>query len=165
MACFINLLAITHSMRIISLAPSNTEILYALECSDEIVAVTRFCDYPEEAKLKPKVGGWIDIDDKLVEKYMPDVIMTSTFVQDKIVSRFKEKGIKIFHSDPKTLEQVYESIISIGEFVDKKEKALEIVAIVEDINNYTFSMSSTISLKTSICLFIYVFRYKKKTKE
>lgn len=115
-------------MRIISLAPSNTEILYALECSDEIVAVTRFCDYPEEAKLKPKVGGWIDIDDKLVEKYMPDVIMTSTFVQDKIVSRFKGKGIKIFHSDPKTLEQVYESIISIGELVDKKEKALEIVA-------------------------------------
>ncbi|MEK6857330.1 MAG: hypothetical protein AABX39_01955 [Nanoarchaeota archaeon] len=52
-------------MRIVS-APSNTEILYALGCADEIMAVTRFCDYPEEAKLKPKVGGWLDVDEELI---------------------------------------------------------------------------------------------------
>ena len=43
--------------RIVSLAPSMTEILFALGLGDNIVGVTTFCDYPEEAKKKPKIGG------------------------------------------------------------------------------------------------------------
>lgn len=114
-------------MRIISLAPSNTEILFELGCEKDVVAVTRFCDYPEEAKLKPKIGGWLDVNDELVKKFKPDVVMTSTFVQDKIVDRYKESGIKIFHTDPKTLDQVYESILSIGNLVNKRSEAKNIV--------------------------------------
>jgi len=126
-------------MRIVSLAPSNTEILYALGCQDLIVAVTRFCDYPNDAKLKPKIGGWLDIDDELVEKLNPDLIMTSTFVQDSIVKRYKEKNIELFHTDPKKLLEVYESIISIGKKVNKIDEAEQIVANMKkeflEINN------------------------------
>ncbi len=107
-------------MRIVSLAPSNTEILSALGCMDEVVANTRFCDYPNEAKAKPKIGGWLDINDKLVKRYEPDVVMTSTFVQDKIVERYNDMGIKLVHSDPKTLDDVYESIITVGKAVNKE---------------------------------------------
>ena len=110
-------------MRIVSLAPSNTEILHALGCGDDIVACTRFCDYPEEAKLKPRIGGWLDINDGLVAQHRPDVVMTSTFVQEKIVGRYKKKGIALFHTDPKTLEQVFDSIHAIGKLVDKEEEA------------------------------------------
>ncbi|GAH35910.1 unnamed protein product [marine sediment metagenome] len=44
--------------RIISLAPSNTEILFALGLADRVVAVTNLCDYPPEAKEKPSIGGF-----------------------------------------------------------------------------------------------------------
>ncbi len=114
-------------MRIVSLAPSNTEILFALGCGDLIVACTRYCDYPAEALKKPRVGGWLDVDDELVLRHLPDVVMTSTFVQDAIVARYREKGITLFHTDPKTLEQVYGSILSIGKVVNKEEKANELV--------------------------------------
>src|SRR3989338_838653 len=69
--------------RIISLAPSNTEILYALGADDRLVAVTRYCDFPEEANKKPRIGGWLDINDELVKSYNPDLILTSTFVKNK----------------------------------------------------------------------------------
>jgi iron complex transport system substrate-binding protein len=114
-------------MRIVSLAPSNTEILYALGCEDMIVACTRFCDYPEDAKKKPRIGGWLDVNDDLVAQYKPDVVMTSTFVQDKIVERYQKKGIALFHTDPKTLGQVYESILAIGNLVGRVEKSQNIV--------------------------------------
>ncbi len=114
-------------MRIVSLAPSNTEILYALGCGDEIVACTRYCDYPANALQKPRIGGWLDINDQLVMRHKPDVVMTSTFVQDKVAAHFKEKGVQLFHTDPKTLNDVFESIISIGKFVDREHAANDLV--------------------------------------
>ena len=47
-------------MRLISLAPNCTEILFELGLGNDLVGVTRFCDYPEEAKQIKKVGGWLD---------------------------------------------------------------------------------------------------------
>ena len=128
-------------MRIVSLAPSNTEILYALGCGDEIVACTRFCDYPEEAKQKPRIGGWLDVNDELVLRHKPDAVMTSTFVQDRIAGRCRKKGIALFHTDPKTLEQVYESILAIGKFVHKEQGAYELVqSMKSDFNEVANSM-------------------------
>ena len=54
--------------RIVSMAPSNTEILYALGVQDKLVAVTRYCDFPSDARKKPRIGGWLDINDELVKK-------------------------------------------------------------------------------------------------
>ena len=80
---------------IISLAPSNTEILYALGAQDSLVACTRYCDYPAEAREKPKIGGWLDINDNLVKSSNPDLILASTFVQNKITSSYKKMGMNI----------------------------------------------------------------------
>ena len=49
-------------MRIVSLAPSATELLYELGCGDDVVGVTWFCDYPDDARTKLRVGRWIDVD-------------------------------------------------------------------------------------------------------
>ncbi len=114
-------------MRIVSLAPSNTEILYALGCGDMIVADTRYCDYPEDAKKKKKIGGWLDINEEVVKQLRPDAVMTSTFVQDEVVAQCKKAGLKVFHVDPKILEHVFQSIMSIGEFVNHKSRALKLV--------------------------------------
>ena len=58
--------------RIISLAPSNTEILYALNAQDSLVACTRYCDFPQEATKKPRIGGWLDIKEDQITKLNPD---------------------------------------------------------------------------------------------
>ena len=112
--------------RILSLAPSNTEILYALNAQDRLVAVTRYCDFPKEAKKKPRIGGWLDINDELVKSYDPDLILTSTFVQNKITDRYKKNKMNIVALMPTTLKGVFDSIKKIGKLVDKEKEAIKL---------------------------------------
>jgi iron complex transport system substrate-binding protein len=64
--------------RIISLAPSMTEILFALGLGDRIVGVTNYCDYPEEAKKKPKIGGMSNPSLETVLSLKPDIVVLTT---------------------------------------------------------------------------------------
>ncbi|MGE5172422.1 MAG: ABC transporter substrate-binding protein [Betaproteobacteria bacterium] len=64
--------------RIVSLAPSMTEILYALGLGDNIVGVTTFCDYPEEAKKKAKIGGMSNPSMEAVISLKPDIVVLTT---------------------------------------------------------------------------------------
>lgn len=114
-------------MKIVSLAPSNTEILFALGLGKDIAGVTRFCDYPADARYKPKVGGWLDVKMDYIEKIKPDVIFTSNFLQAELVERLTKKNFNVVHVDPRTLDDVYESIITIGEAVNRTERAEAIV--------------------------------------
>ncbi len=64
--------------RIVSLAPSTTEILFAMGLGDRIVGVTNYCDYPEEAKKKPKIGGMSNPSLEAVVALKPDVVVMTT---------------------------------------------------------------------------------------
>ena len=61
--------------RIIPLAPSLTEILYYLGLGDNVVGVTQFSDYPEEAKEKPLVGSYIDLNIEKIITLSPDLVI------------------------------------------------------------------------------------------
>lgn len=114
-------------MRIVSLAPSNTEILFALGAGDQVVACTTYCDYPPEAKKLPKVGGWTTVSHDLVKKFDPDIVLTSTIVQGDAELKFKNEKFKVFHLGVITFDDIYKSIQKIGDLVGKKEEARELV--------------------------------------
>ncbi len=61
--------------RIVSLAPSITEILFALGLREEIVGVTDFCDYPEAALTKPRIGGFVNPSIEKIVSLKPDLII------------------------------------------------------------------------------------------
>ena len=65
--------------RIISLAPSNTEILFALGLGDRVVGVTMYCDYPPEAQDKEKVGDYYGPDIEKIIALEPDLILATDF--------------------------------------------------------------------------------------
>ncbi|MBI2658036.1 cobalamin-binding protein [Candidatus Woesearchaeota archaeon] len=113
--------------RIVSLAPSNTEILYELKAEKNLVAVTRYCDFPDEAKRKPRIGGWLDINDELVKKFNPDLLLTSTFVQNKINDRYKKNKMNIVALMPTTLKGVFDSIEKIGKLVHKEDESFQLI--------------------------------------
>lgn len=119
-------------MRIVSLAPSNTEILYRLGVEDQIVATTSLCHYPVEAARKPSVGGWTDISTEKVKEFNPDIAFASDDLQDSIVEDLRDQGIEVLQVKPHTLEEVYQSILRIGESVDREGKAREIVEEMRD---------------------------------
>lgn len=106
-------------MRIASLAPSVTEILYELGAQNEIVASTIFCDWPVEANHLPKVGSWVNIDFEKLRAVEPEIVFTSSAVQGKITTELKNRGFKAVNINPATLSEVVESYNQIGGLVGK----------------------------------------------
>lgn len=113
-------------MKILSLAPSNTEILYALGLGDQIIGTTSHCDYPNDAKTKQKIGSWITQTADQIKSLKPDLIFTCYFLPAEL-SNWKGPG-EIVHIEPRTLEDIYLSIITIGHKTGTKEKAERIIA-------------------------------------
>lgn len=111
-------------MRVISLAPSNTEIIYRLGAQDSLVGTTSLCDYPQEAIDKESVGGWSKgIDTEKVERLEPDLVLGSDDLQDQIVKELEEKGLEVLQVKPHSLNEVYSSIKTIGRALGKDREA------------------------------------------
>ena len=119
--------------RIVSLAPSTTETLYALGLGDNVVGVTRYCYYPEEAQKKPKVGGYFDINYEIILSLRPDLAVILN-VHNEPKKFFKDRGIKTITVNNKTITGIHESIINIG---DACGKSAEAKSILEDIRKRT----------------------------
>lgn len=97
--------------RIISLAPSITEILFALDSGKSLVGVTDYCDYPPEAKLKPKVGGIISPNFEKIAELNPEVIIMTFQGNDKWdYYQLTGMGYKVFVLNPKLIDGVFLSI-------------------------------------------------------
>ena len=113
-------------MRLVSLSPSVTEIIFALGAGNDIVANTAYCDFPETSNKIPKVGSWIYINDEAVKKFQPDLVITSTVVQQNAEKRYQD--FNYLHLDPRSLADIYESIILLGKTINKEAEAKELVS-------------------------------------
>ena len=117
--------------RIISLSPSNTEILFALGLGDKVVAVTEFCDYPPKAKDKEKIGGFSTPNIEKIIALEPDLILAGSIHDREIIPALEERGFTIFALAPKNLDEILEDIRIVGEITGKAEEAFELVAQME----------------------------------
>jgi iron complex transport system substrate-binding protein len=108
-------------MRLLSLSPTTTEILYALGLEDHIIGVTTYCDYPESAKRKPKFGSWITVELVKIQEANPDLIFTNYFLPEDV--KTLQRTVKIVHSQPRNLREVFDSILQIGEATNRQIKA------------------------------------------
>ncbi|MBI2616715.1 cobalamin-binding protein [Candidatus Gottesmanbacteria bacterium] len=114
-------------MRIVSLAPSVTEILFAIGAGEYIVANTSFCDFPPNSRILPKVGSWIYINDEKISSFSPDIVITSTVVQHKGKERFEKKNFRHIHLDPRGLEDIYKNILFLGNITGKMKESEKVV--------------------------------------
>ena len=114
--------------KIVSCSPAHSEIICLLGKGDLIVGKTTYCDFPKDLlKEKPIIGSWIKLNFELMEKLKPDLVITNNIVQEKIALKLKEAGFNVYHSDPITLGQIYNDIIEIGEIIDAKKEAENLV--------------------------------------
>jgi len=101
--------------RIISLAPSTTEVLFALGLGDRVVGVTTFCDYPAEAKAKPKIGGMSNPSLEAIVSLKPDlVVMTMDGNPREIEDRLRSLKISTHVFTSRTLAELPQGIRAIG---------------------------------------------------
>lgn len=101
--------------RIVSLAPSITEIIYFLGLGNRLVGVTRFSYFPEQAKKKPTIGAYTDINLEKVLTLDPDlVIATADGNKKEDIGMLKEAGIPVYVVNPRKVQQILEAIEGIG---------------------------------------------------
>lgn len=113
--------------RIVSLSPSNTEILFALGAGDKVVGVTSYCDYPEEAKKVERVGDFDGPNLELISKLQPDVVFAG-YISEETVKALENMGIPVIVSEAESFEAIYSSIELIGKVTGTDAKAEEIVS-------------------------------------
>ncbi len=115
--------------RIISLAPSITEILFALGLNEEIVGVTSFCDYPETASTKPRIGGFINPSIEKIVSLKPDLIIaTRDGNRWETIHRLSDLGFSVYLINPKSFYGVMKAIHHIGVVVGREEESRKIIA-------------------------------------
>ena len=117
--------------KIVSLAPSNTEILFSLGLDDKIVGVSDYCDYPEAALEKPKIGGFSTSDVEKIVATEPDLILVTDMHVDEILPALEKLGQTVVVIDPRNLDEVLESFTLIGEITGTGSKASQIVKDLE----------------------------------
>ncbi|MEW6029327.1 MAG: ABC transporter substrate-binding protein [Chloroflexota bacterium] len=97
------------AQRVVSLAPSNTEILFALGAGDKVVGRDEFSDYPEEAKALPSVGGSMgEYSVEAIVALEPDLVLAAGINNPELVKQLEDLGITVYYlANPTTLEEMY----------------------------------------------------------
>ena len=125
--------------RVVSMAPSITEILFALNLSDRVVGVTRYCDYPpivnemKENGSLTVIGGYWDPNIEIIMSLQPDLVIGYSSVPSHvdIADRLEAINISVILLDPHNLTDVFDNIILIGRATGKLREARELVDQLE----------------------------------
>ncbi len=130
--------------RIVSLAPSNTEILFAIGAGDRVVGVTDYCNYPPEVVEKRKkgelvsIGGYTTVNIEKVVSLKPDLVVASYGNGIETIEALRKLNISVIAFDPKTIQDVMKDIVLIGRATGHEEEAKELVErMLEKIENVT----------------------------
>jgi iron complex transport system substrate-binding protein len=117
--------------RIVSLAPSATETLFALGAEARIVGVSRHCDVPLAAKLKPKVGEFNGPDLPKVVAAAPDVVLFTEYARAADLEALQAAGIAALVLPARSVENVIESVRSLGALTGEVPAAAKLAAEIE----------------------------------
>lgn len=114
-------------MRIISIAPDATEILFELGLERQLVAVTEFCNYPPEAKAIKKIGDFSNPNIERILQLKPDLIIASGLEQEPFVRTLKSLKLNVLQVFPSGIDELFKSILEIGKATDREKKAEDLV--------------------------------------
>ncbi|PYZ92452.1 ABC transporter substrate-binding protein [Salipaludibacillus keqinensis] len=144
---------------IVSLLPSNTEIVFELGAGDRMIGVSEFCNYPEETADIDTVGGQ-DIDAELILSMEPDLALVQGYHEQNnsdMLDQFEDAGIDVLVIEGgNSFEEVYDTIHLIGEATGTTERAEEIVVDMEDRLEDVQEQASSISEEEKLKVWVEV---------
>jgi len=118
--------------RIVSLAPSITEILFALGLEDRIVGVTDYCDYPEAAKSKPRVASYTTPNMEKLVSLEPDLVLAESIHEKTVLPALEKQGLTTLVSSATSIDAVLNYISLIGHINGKDKTAAQLVNKLTD---------------------------------
>jgi iron complex transport system substrate-binding protein len=119
--------------RVVSLAPSVTEIIFAVGAGDRLVGVTTFCNYPEQARSIAKIGDTMTPNMETIVALRPDVVFVSSASQlEGFTKLLEQNGIAVYVIDPQSLPDLYgKSLRQLGTLFDKYDDASRLADSLE----------------------------------
>jgi len=128
--------------RIVSLAPSLTETVYALGLQDHLVGDTDYCDYPPDAQNKTKVGGAINPSLEQIATLHPDlVLVTKGFNRLETVNALEGLGISSYATDPHTVDEIMTSTKKLADVLGAPQAG---VSVAEDMQRHLATLQQRI---------------------
>lgn len=123
-----SVVARTEPRRIVSVCPSNTEILWALGLGERVVAIDDCSDWPPEAQRLPRVGLDLQVDAEKVAAQSPDLVVASLSVpgMETVVQRLEARGLPLLVLNGKSLDEVEDDIALVGEVTGRVREATEV---------------------------------------
>ncbi len=118
--------------RIVSTAPSNTEILFALGLENKTVGVTEYCNYPTGALKKEKIGGFSTVNIEKIISLKPDLVVASGKTGNENIGMLENFGVSVVVLDPTNIEGILKDIELVGEITGTNENASKLVADMEE---------------------------------
>jgi iron complex transport system substrate-binding protein len=144
----------THVDRIVSLAPNLTEIVYAVGAGDRLVGDTEYCDYPAAAKNVAKIGDTIHPSIERIIALKPQVVLVSTASQlEAFTQQLDQQKIAVYVTNPRSLEEVFRSIGTLGDLFATHEQA---ATLVDDLRRRTADVEAKIKGTNSVAVFYQV---------
>ena len=130
--------------RIISIAPSTTEILFAIGLGDKVIGVDEYSDYPEEARDKQKIGSYLMPNIELIVSLNPDLILASDMTLKDSVTILEERGLTVVAFVPKNIPEIIQNIRLVGLVGNKTIEANNLADDLEKrINTITSKTSNS----------------------
>lgn len=113
--------------KIVSLAPSNTDILYKIGAWKYVYGVSVYCEYPEEAKSKPKVGSYLSVNYEKLRELNPNLILTTAGVQRKLAYELKGRGYNVLITPlPTSIYGILENAVLVASILGFVENAYKL---------------------------------------
>ncbi len=132
--------------RIVSLVPSQTELLFNLGLDEEVIGITKFCVHPEKwFRSKQSVGGTKTVKTDVVKALQPDLIIANKEENVKEQIEELQQIAPVWVSDINTLEEALEMIISIGKLVNKQRRANELSSQIKEAFEQIIPLSEKLS--------------------
>jgi iron complex transport system substrate-binding protein len=117
------------AQRIISMAPSNTEILFAIGAGDQVIGRDQLSDYPEEAKNADDIGSTFEaLNTELIVSLEPDLVLAAEINTAEQVNQLEDLGLTVYYlKNPLTLEEMYGNIETVAQLTGHEAEAAALV--------------------------------------
>ncbi|MDR7855709.1 cobalamin-binding protein [Tissierella sp.] len=122
-------------MKIVSLAPNNTEVLFALGLGDKVIGVTSYCDYPAEAATKEIIGDYSGNNLEKIVELNPDLVLVYGAGKEEEVKILKDAGIKVLGFMPENIDAVIKDIETVGKATGKSKEAADLIEAMNQKKN------------------------------
>ena len=117
------------AQRIVSLAPSNTEILFAIGAGEQVVGRDQFSDYPEVAKNVTDIGSTFEaLNTELIVSLEPDLVLAAEINTPEQVKQLEDLGLKVYYlKNPLTLEQMYGNLEIVAQLTGHEAETATLI--------------------------------------